>query len=28
VTCANRAGLEVTEAVLESVAGAEATLSA
>jgi cell division protein FtsA len=28
VTCANRAGLEVTEAVLESVAAAEATLSA
>jgi cell division protein FtsA len=28
VTCANRAGLEVTEAVLESVASAEATLSA
>jgi cell division protein FtsA len=27
VTCANRAGLEVTEAVLESVAAAEATLS-
>lgn len=28
VTCANRAGLEVTEAVLESVAAAECTLSA
>jgi cell division protein FtsA len=28
VTCANRAGLEVTEAVLESIASAEATLSA
>jgi cell division protein FtsA len=28
VTCANRAGLEVTETVLESVAAAEATLSA
>jgi cell division protein FtsA len=28
VTCANRAGLEVTEAVLEPVAAAEATLSA
>jgi cell division protein FtsA len=28
ITCANRAGLEVTEAVLESVAAAEATLSA
>ena len=28
VTCANRAGLEVTDAVLESVAAAEATLSA
>jgi cell division protein FtsA len=28
VTCANRAGLEVTEAVLESVAAAEATISA
>lgn len=28
VTCANRAGLEVTEAVLEVVAAAEATLSA
>jgi len=28
VTCANRAGLEVTEAVLESIAGAECTLSA
>jgi cell division protein FtsA len=28
VTCANRAGLEVTEAVLESLASAEATLSA
>ncbi len=28
VTCANRAGLEVTEAVLESIAAAEATLSA
>ena len=28
VTCANRAGLEVTEAVLESVAAAESTLSA
>jgi cell division protein FtsA len=28
VTCANRAGLEVTEAVLESVAAAEATLTA
>ena len=28
VTCANRAGLEVSEAVLESVAAAEATLSA
>src|SRR5580700_4105242 len=28
VTCANRAGLEVTEAVLESLAAAEATLSA
>jgi cell division protein FtsA len=27
VTCANRAGLEVTEAVLESIAAAEATLS-
>ncbi len=27
VTCANRAGLEVTEAVLESVASAECTLS-
>jgi cell division protein FtsA len=27
VTCANRAGLEVTEAVLESVAAAECTLS-
>ncbi len=27
VTCANRAGLEVTEAVLESIAGAECTLS-
>jgi cell division protein FtsA len=27
VTCANRAGLEVTEAILESVAAAEATLS-
>ncbi len=28
VTCANQAGLEVTEAVLESIAAAEATLSA
>jgi cell division protein FtsA len=28
ITCANRAGLEVTEAVLESIASAEATLSA
>ncbi len=28
ITCANRAGLEVTEAVLESIAAAEATLSA
>jgi cell division protein FtsA len=28
VTCANRAGLEVTEVVLESIASAEATLSA
>ena len=28
VTCANRAGLEVTEAVLESIAAAEATLTA
>ena len=28
VTCANRAGLEVTEAALESIAAAEATLSA
>src|SRR5580692_5546759 len=28
VTCANRAGLEVTEAVLESIASAEAVLSA
>ena len=28
VTCANRAGLEVTEAVLESIAAAEATLLA
>ncbi|MGA3162375.1 MAG: cell division protein FtsA [Terracidiphilus sp.] len=28
VTCANRAGLEVTEAVLEAVAAAESTLSA
>jgi cell division protein FtsA len=28
VTCANRAGLEVTEAVLECIASAEATLSA
>ncbi len=28
VTCANRAGLEVAEAVLESIASAEATLSA
>jgi len=28
ITCANRAGLEVTEAVLESVASAEAVLSA
>ncbi|MFP5210727.1 MAG: cell division protein FtsA [Acidobacteriota bacterium] len=28
VTCANRAGLEVTEAVLESLAAAESTLSA
>ncbi|HWT65721.1 MAG TPA: cell division protein FtsA [Terracidiphilus sp.] len=28
VTCANRAGLEVTEAVLESISAAEATLSA
>ncbi len=28
VTCANRAGLEVIEAVLESIAAAEATLSA
>jgi cell division protein FtsA len=28
VTCANRAGLEVTEAVLESIAAAEATLAA
>src|SRR5579863_10310471 len=27
ITCANRAGLEVTEAVLESIAAAEATLS-
>jgi len=27
VTCANRAGLEVTEAVLESIAAAEATLT-
>jgi cell division protein FtsA len=27
VTCANRAGLEVTEAVLESIAAAESTLS-
>lgn len=27
VTCANRAGLEVTEAILESIAAAEATLS-
>jgi cell division protein FtsA len=27
VTCANRAGLEVAEAVLESIAGAECTLS-
>ena len=27
-TCANRAGLEVTEAILESIAAAEATLSA
>ncbi|MGP8268920.1 MAG: cell division protein FtsA [Terracidiphilus sp.] len=28
VTCANRAGLEVTEAVLESISSAEATLTA
>lgn len=28
VTCANRAGLEVTEAILESIASAEATLTA
>jgi cell division protein FtsA len=28
ITCANRAGLEVTEAVLESIAASEATLSA
>jgi cell division protein FtsA len=28
ITCANRAGLQVTEAVLESIASAEATLSA
>src|ERR1035441_9272054 len=28
ITCANRAGLEVSEAVLESIAAAEATLSA
>ncbi len=28
VTCANRAGIEVTEAVLESIAAAECTLSA
>jgi cell division protein FtsA len=28
ITCANRAGLEVTEAVLESIASAESTLSA
>ena len=28
VTCANRAGLEVTEAILESIAAAEAVLSA
>jgi cell division protein FtsA len=28
VTCGNRAGLEVTEAILESIAAAEATLSA
>jgi cell division protein FtsA len=28
VTCANRAGIEVTEAVLESIAAAESTLSA
>lgn len=28
ITCANRAGLEVTEAVLESIASAECTLSA
>src|SRR5580692_8506657 len=28
VTCANRSGLEVTEAVLESIASAESTLSA
>ena len=28
VTCANRAGLEVTEAVLESISAAESTLSA
>jgi cell division protein FtsA len=28
VTCANRAGLEVSEAILESIAAAEATLSA
>jgi cell division protein FtsA len=28
VTCANRAGIEVSEAVLESIAAAEATLSA
>jgi cell division protein FtsA len=28
ITCANRAGLEVTEAVLESIAAAECTLSA
>lgn len=28
ITCANRAGIEVTEAVLESIAAAESTLSA
>jgi len=28
VTCANRAGLEVSEAILESIAAAEGTLSA
>ncbi len=28
ITCANRAGLEVTEAILESIAAAECTLSA